>query len=134
MPITKTTPPIFALFHNPLVELGATQIVLTADCTVSHSVSTLRMTVSQEIYTIITKAFPATSTDTDTTHLKTVEMSLLPIQFLHLHCLQLKSGNYGFAITLSNIARPAVTPATLKRLLPILLLGEQRHNGCEQFA
>ena len=32
--------------------------------------------------------------------------------------------------------RPAVTPATLKRvrLLPILLLGEQRHNGCEQFA
>jgi len=33
-------------------------------------------------------------------------------------------------------ARPAVTPATLKRvrLLPILLLGEQRHNGCEQFA
>jgi len=30
-------------------------------------------------------------------------------------------------------ARPAVTPAPLKRL-PILLLGEQRHNGCEQFA
>ena len=30
--------------------------------------------------------------------------------------------------------RPAVTPATLKRLLPILLLGEQRHDGCEQFA
>ena len=29
-------------------------------------------------------------------------------------------------------ARPVVTPATL--LLPILLLGEQRHNGCEQFA
>jgi len=28
-------------------------------------------------------------------------------------------------------ARPAVTPTTL---LPILLLGEQRHNGCEQFA
>ena len=28
-------------------------------------------------------------------------------------------------------ARPAVTPATLKGLLPILLLGEQRHNGCE---
>ena len=27
-------------------------------------------------------------------------------------------------------ARPAVTPATL--LLPILLLGEQRHDGCEQ--
>ena len=31
-------------------------------------------------------------------------------------------------------ARPVVTPATLKRLLPILLLGKQRHNGCEQFA
>jgi len=31
-------------------------------------------------------------------------------------------------------ARPAVTPATLKRALPILLLGEQRHDGCEQFA
>ena len=31
-------------------------------------------------------------------------------------------------------ARPAVTPATLKRLLPVLLLGEQRHTGCEQFA
>jgi len=32
-------------------------------------------------------------------------------------------------------ARPAVTPATLGRgLLPVLLLGEQRHNGCEQFA
>ena len=31
-------------------------------------------------------------------------------------------------------ARPAVTPATLRGLLPILLLGEQRHNGCEQFA
>ena len=30
--------------------------------------------------------------------------------------------------------RPAVTLATLKRLLPIWLLGEQRHNGCEQFA
>ena len=29
-------------------------------------------------------------------------------------------------------ARPAVTPATL--LLPVLLLGEQGHNGCEQFA
>jgi len=25
--------------------------------------------------------------------------------------------------------RPAVTPATLRGLLPILLLGEQRHNG-----
>jgi len=34
-------------------------------------------------------------------------------------------------------ARPAVTPATRKRaatLLPILLLGEQRHYECEQFA
>ena len=31
-------------------------------------------------------------------------------------------------------ARPAVTPTTLKELLPILLLGEQRHNGYEQFA
>ena len=31
-------------------------------------------------------------------------------------------------------ARPAVTPATLRALLPFLLFGEQRHNGCEQFA
>jgi len=32
-------------------------------------------------------------------------------------------------------ASPAVTPATLKRAAKkILLLGEQRHNGCEQFA
>ena len=31
-------------------------------------------------------------------------------------------------------ARPAVTRATLGGLLPILLLGEQRHNECEQFA
>jgi len=31
-------------------------------------------------------------------------------------------------------ARPAVTPATLKRAATILLLSEQRHNGCEQFA
>jgi len=30
-------------------------------------------------------------------------------------------------------ARPAVTPATLKRAAT-LLLGEQRHDGCEQFA
>jgi len=30
--------------------------------------------------------------------------------------------------------RPAVTPATLKRAATNLLLGEQRHNGCEQFA
>ena len=31
-------------------------------------------------------------------------------------------------------ASPAVTPATLKRAATNLLLGEQRHNGCEQFA
>ena len=32
-------------------------------------------------------------------------------------------------------ARPAVTFATLKRgLLPVSLLGEQRHDGCQQFA
>jgi len=31
-------------------------------------------------------------------------------------------------------ARPAVTPQPLRGLLPILLLGEQRHDGCEQFA
>jgi len=31
-------------------------------------------------------------------------------------------------------ARPAVTPATFRGLLPILLFGKQRHNGCEQFA
>jgi len=31
-------------------------------------------------------------------------------------------------------ARPTVTRATLKRLLPILLLGEEKHNGCDQFA
>ena len=30
-------------------------------------------------------------------------------------------------------ARPAVTPQPLRGLLPVLLLGEQRHNGCEQF-
>jgi len=30
--------------------------------------------------------------------------------------------------------RPAVTPATLKRAATILLLGEQTHSGCEQFA
>ena len=30
--------------------------------------------------------------------------------------------------------RPAVTPQPLRGLLPILLLGGQRHNGCEQFA
>jgi len=31
-------------------------------------------------------------------------------------------------------ARPAVTPTTLRALLPVSLLGEQRHDGCEQFA
>jgi len=31
-------------------------------------------------------------------------------------------------------ARPAVTPQPLRGLLPVLLFGEQRHNGCEQFA
>jgi len=31
-------------------------------------------------------------------------------------------------------ARPAVTLATPRGLLPISLLGEQRHDGCEQFA
>ena len=34
-------------------------------------------------------------------------------------------------------ARPAVTLATLQRLkglLPVLLLGEQKHDRCEQFA
>jgi len=31
-------------------------------------------------------------------------------------------------------ARPAVTPQPLTGLLPVLLLGEQRHDGCEQFA
>jgi len=30
--------------------------------------------------------------------------------------------------------RLAITPATLKRAATSLLLGEQRHNGCEQFA
>jgi len=31
-------------------------------------------------------------------------------------------------------ARPAVTPQPLRGLLPILLLGELRRDGCEQFA
>jgi len=30
-------------------------------------------------------------------------------------------------------AKPAVTPQLLRGLLPILLFGEQRHNGCKQF-
>ena len=31
-------------------------------------------------------------------------------------------------------ARPTITPQPLRGLLPVLLHGEQRHNGCEQFA
>jgi len=31
-------------------------------------------------------------------------------------------------------ARPAVTPATLKRAATNLMLDEQGHDGCEQFA
>jgi len=31
-------------------------------------------------------------------------------------------------------ARPAVTSQPLRGLLPVSLLGEQRHDGCEQFA
>jgi len=31
-------------------------------------------------------------------------------------------------------AKPAVTPATFKRAATNFALGEQRHNGCEQFA
>jgi len=31
-------------------------------------------------------------------------------------------------------ARPAVTPATLKRTATNFAVGEQRHDGCEQFA
>jgi len=31
-------------------------------------------------------------------------------------------------------ARPAVTLVTLNRLLSVLMLSEQRHDGCEQFA
>ena len=31
-------------------------------------------------------------------------------------------------------ARPAVTPQPLRGLLPVSLHGEQRHDGCEQFA
>ena len=31
-------------------------------------------------------------------------------------------------------ARPAVTLATLRGLLQVSLLDEQRHSGCEQFA
>jgi len=31
-------------------------------------------------------------------------------------------------------AKPGVTPATLKRAATNFLLGEQRHDGCEQFS
>jgi len=31
-------------------------------------------------------------------------------------------------------ARPAVTSRPLRGLLPVSLLGEERHDGCEQFA
>jgi len=31
-------------------------------------------------------------------------------------------------------ARLQLPPQPLRGLLPVLLLGEQRHNGCEQFA
>jgi len=31
-------------------------------------------------------------------------------------------------------AKPAVTPQPLRGLLPILLLGEHKQDGCEQFA
>ena len=31
-------------------------------------------------------------------------------------------------------ARPAITPATLKRAATNFAAGEQRHDGCEQFA
>jgi len=31
-------------------------------------------------------------------------------------------------------ARPVVTQLAFRGLLPISLLGEQRHDGCEQFA
>ena len=34
----------------------------------------------------------------------------------------------------SLFARPAITLTTLKRVLPISLLGEQKHDRCEQFA
>jgi len=40
----------------------------------------------------------------------------------------------GGRLPLLSARRPAVTPQPLRGLLPILLLGEQRHNGCEQFA
>ena len=43
------------------------------------------------------------------------------------------SHNPGGRLPLLSV-RPAVTPATLKRAATILLLGEQRHDGCEQFA
>jgi len=38
----------------------------------------------------------------------------------------------GWLLLLS--ARPAVTPASLKRVATSFVLGEQRHDWCEQFA
>ena len=46
-------------------------------------------------------------------------------------------GSHKYGNRLSFLSpRPAVThpPQPLRGLLPILLLGEQRHNWCEQFA
>ena len=43
--------------------------------------------------------------------------------------------SYKPSVTLPLLsAKPTVTLATLRGLLPISLLGEQRHDGCEQFA
>jgi len=73
-----------------------------------------------------------------------------PLSFLHAGCPpflppnQQRQSNEGITLKTkthsANVpsgrppllsARPAVTLATL---LPVLLLGEQRHDGCEQFA
>jgi len=43
------------------------------------------------------------------------------------------SHNLGGRLQLIS-ARPAVTLATLKRAATNVLLGEQRHDGCKQFA
>ena len=43
------------------------------------------------------------------------------------------SHNLGGRLPLLS-TRPVVTLAFLRRLLPISLLGEQRHNRCEQFS
>jgi len=37
-------------------------------------------------------------------------------------------------LPLLSVMLPAVTLAPLKGLLPISVLGEKRHDGCEQFA